>query len=103
MMYELEISERAKSDLRGIYEYIATELDAPKAALDFLDDVAVYYERIRGNPCLYEQCRNSRLQREGYRRAVIGSYILVYKAIEEDKKVEVHRFFYGQQNYMKLI
>ena len=32
MIYEIEISEQAEVDLRGIYEYIAFELLAPENA-----------------------------------------------------------------------
>ena len=102
-MYELEVALRAKSDLQGTYEYIATTLEAPLAALAFLDDVDTCYVRLKENPYLYEQCREPRLRREGYRRAVIGNYILVYRPLDETKIVEVHRIFYGQQNYTKLI
>ena len=30
MMYEVEVSEQADRDLRGIFEYIAFELQSPK-------------------------------------------------------------------------
>ena len=30
MIYEVEVSEQADSDLRGIFEYIAFELQSPK-------------------------------------------------------------------------
>ena len=30
MMYEVEVSEQADSDLRGIFEYIAFELQSPE-------------------------------------------------------------------------
>ena len=32
MIYEVEVSEQADSDLRGIFEYIAFELQSPKNA-----------------------------------------------------------------------
>ena len=32
MIYEIEVSEQADSDLRGIFEYIAFELQAPENA-----------------------------------------------------------------------
>jgi len=102
-MYELDVAQRARDDLQGIYEYIASKLEAPKAALDFLDAVDACYVRIQENPYLYEQCRELRLQSEGYHRVVIGNYILVYRPLEETKVVEVHRCFYGPQNYMELI
>ena len=37
MMYEVEVSEQADRDLRGIFEYIAFELQSPKNASGQLD------------------------------------------------------------------
>ena len=37
MIYEVEVSEQADSDLRGIFEYIAFELQSPKNASGQLD------------------------------------------------------------------
>ena len=37
MIYELEISEQADNDLRGIFEYIAFELQSPQNASGQLD------------------------------------------------------------------
>ncbi len=36
MMYEVEVSEQADSDLRGIFEYIAFELQSPEMQADNL-------------------------------------------------------------------
>ena len=102
-MYKVRVEEPAESDFQHIITYIAETLDATAAALSFMDEVDVCYDRLQENPYLYEQCREPYLQSEGYRRAVIGNYVLVYKVLEEQKEVEVHRFFYGQQNYTKFI
>jgi len=102
-MYRVRVEEPAENDFQRITTYIAEMLDATVAALSFMDDVAACYERLQKNPYLYEQCRDPRLQSEGYRRAVIGNYILVYKVLEEKKEVEIHRFFYGPRNYTELI
>ena len=37
MIYEVELSEQADSDLRGIFEYIAFELQSPENASGQLD------------------------------------------------------------------
>lgn len=37
MIYEVELSEQADSDLRGIFEYIAFELQSPGNARGQLD------------------------------------------------------------------
>ena len=39
MIYDIEISDQAEIDLRGIFEYIAFELQAPENASGQLEDV----------------------------------------------------------------
>lgn len=35
--------------------------------------------------------------------APVNNYVLVYKIDEADKKVIIHRVFYGGQNYVNMI
>jgi toxin ParE1/3/4 len=102
-MYELIVTELAHQDLDRIVYYIAVELVNPIAATDFLDEVDRCYEFIKSNPWMYEKCQNKRLEKEGYRRAPIKSYLLVYKTDEVSKTVIILRFFYGARDYINLI
>ena len=102
-MYRLVVTELAEDDLDEIVGYITIELSAPVAATDFTDAVAECYERIKNNPFCYEAARDSRLMLEGYRRAVIRNYIMLYKAFPEKEEVVVYRFFHGRRDYASLI
>ena len=50
---------------------------------------------------MYAECQDKRLRAEGYRKIVIKNYVLVYD--EASKTVNVLRFFYGAQDYVKFI
>lgn len=102
-MYKLLVTELAHRDLDSIVSYIALQLANPKAAGDFLDEVTACYGLLKNNPEMYERCQDKRLGREGYRKAVIKNYVLVYKVNEASKTVSIMRFFYGAQDYTKLI
>ncbi|MDT8900265.1 type II toxin-antitoxin system RelE/ParE family toxin [Anaeroselena agilis] len=102
-MYKLVITELAHQDLDSIVSYIAVQLSNPKAAGDFIDEVTVCYGFLKSNPMMYERCQDRRLGEEGYRKAVIKNYVLVYKINEASKIVSIMRFFYGAQDYTKLI
>lgn len=102
-MYKLVITELAHQDLDSIVSYIAVQLSNAKAAGDFLDEVTVCYGFLKSNPMMYERCQDRRLGEEGYRKALIKNYVLVYKINEESKIVSIMRFFYGAQDYTKLI
>lgn len=50
MIYEVEVSEQADSDLRGIFEYIAFELQSPKNAngqLNRLEEQILSLDTVR--------------------------------------------------------
>ena len=102
-MYKLDVSDRANNDLDRIIGYITHKLKVPMAATNFAEEVDACYDRLEDNPYIYEECRDCRLQREGYRRAVINNYIMLYKIYESKKEVIVHAFFYGGQDYINLI
>lgn len=102
-MYKLVITELAHQDLDRIVSYIVVQLSNSKAAGDFLDEVTAYYGFLKSTPMMYERCQDRRLGEEGYRKAVIKNYVLVYKISEESKTVSIMRFFYGAQDYTKLI
>jgi plasmid stabilization system protein ParE len=102
-MYKLTVTELADADLDEIISYIAVELAAPQAASAFADGVGDCYEGIKQNPLSFETSRDLRLKDEGYRRAVIKNYIMLYKVFPERKEVVVYRFFYGRRDYVNLI
>ncbi|HBQ86239.1 MAG TPA: type II toxin-antitoxin system RelE/ParE family toxin [Syntrophomonas sp.] len=102
-MYRLVVSELAHIDLDNIVSYVAIQLANPMAATDFLNEVEKCYSYLKNNPRIYERCHDIRLEKEGYRRATIKNYVLVYKVDEAAKVVIIHRFFYGAQDYVKLI
>jgi len=101
-MYKIDISDKASRDLNKIIVYITEVLCAPQATSDFLDDVDDCYERLENNPYIFEECRDTRLQQMGYRRAVIKNYIMLYR-IHSASHVIVHHFFYGGQDYINLV
>lgn len=102
-MYELKVSELAHQDLDKIVSYIAINLASPNAATDFLNKVEECYGYLKKNPFMYAKCQDKRLEKEGYRKISIKNYVLVYKINENVKTVNILRFFYGAQDYMKLI
>jgi len=102
-MYRVVISESAHEDLDNIIKYIAVQLANPIAATNFLNEVEKCYVHLKSNPFMYERCYDIRLGKEGYRKATIKNYVLVYKIDEAAKTVIIYRFFYGAQDYVKLI
>ena len=102
-MYKLIITELAQEDLDGIIEYIAIDLANPTAAKDFLDKVQESYGYLKNNPYIYAPVEDRRLAKEGYRKALIKNYILVFKTDEKTKTTTIYRFFYAARDYFKYL
>ena len=99
MGYELCIARRAEGDLERIFGYICRELGNPAAAANFADAVDAVYAKLEENPRLYAECVQPILRAAGYRRAVIGRYLLVYRIDEECRVVYIARFFSELEDY----
>ena len=103
MAYKLIVTEAAHQDMDDALGYIAGRLSNLPAARKLLAEVEKCYEQLRKYPFLYEACHDLRLQQLGYRKVVIGNYVLVYHPIEDAETVYILRFFYGGRDYEKLI
>ena len=103
MAYEIIKTELAEQDLDSILGYMVLSLANPSAAASFADAVEACYSDLEKMPLMYELCRDSQLRALAYHKAVIKNYIMVYKVDEAAKNVHILRFFYGRQDYEKLI
>ena len=102
-MFKLVISRLAQKDLEDIVEYISVQLANPTAASNFLDETEKCYEHLKLNPLIYAKSTDRRLEKEGYRKALIKKYLLMFKVNEETKTVTAYRFIHGSMDYIKLL
>ncbi|MCL2127168.1 MAG: type II toxin-antitoxin system RelE/ParE family toxin [Treponema sp.] len=95
-MYKVTYLPLALNDLIGIVRYIANELEAPRAAENFVTKIDKEIQKIAENPfrChLYSPLEKLKYE---YRVLNIDSYSLFY--IVNKDKVEIHRVLYSQMN-----
>ncbi len=103
MMYKLIITSTMHEELESIILYISDNLKNPSAATNFLNEVAKCYKHLKSNPKIYGFCHDDRLRKQGYRKAVVKNYILVYRIDEKNNTVYILHIFYGRRDYEKLI
>jgi toxin ParE1/3/4 len=82
---------------------MAGELANPIAARAFLDKTEDCYALLRTRPKIYVACDDSYLRGKGYRKALIGNYLLIFRIEEQTKKIFILRFFYGAQDYLSQL
>ena len=103
MVYELKVAKEAERDLYDIFDYINSSLEAFQAASDFFAKVQSCFRQLVDNPYVYALSSDLRLEEEGYRKAVIGNYLLMFTVDEKEKCVFVHRLFYGAMDYSRFL
>lgn len=103
MGYKLIVTQSANQDLDEILTYLVRDLAAPKAALDFVTELEARYTALADNPLIYELSRNERLLRKGYRRFIIGNYVVPYTVSEDRREVIIARIIYGKRDFEKWL
>ncbi|MDR0325924.1 MAG: type II toxin-antitoxin system RelE/ParE family toxin [Oscillospiraceae bacterium] len=103
MGYKIQVSDTAESNIDGILVYMLDTLKSPGTAVGFLDDLKRTYEYLEESPYIYSVCKDAFLARQGYRSAVIKSYLIFYQIEEDVKVVKIVAVIYGGRDYAKLI
>lgn len=95
MIFTVEISEQADSDLRAIYEYIAFELLFPENASGQLDRLEKGIISLEEMPERYQRYEKEPWYSRGLRIFPIDNYVVCYIVDTEKRIVTVIRVMYG--------
>lgn len=101
MIYEVEISEQAEADLRGIFEYIAYTLLAPENAggqLDRLETNILKLNQMLERFRLYEK---EPWHSRGLRMLPVDNFVVLYISDQKRGIVTVIRVMYGGRDIEK--
>lgn len=95
MIFEIEISNQAETDLRGIYEYIAFELQSQNDAdrqLTRLEENIMCLDQM---PERFRKYENEPWHSRGLRIMPVDNYCVLYIPDEEKTIVTIIRVMYG--------
>lgn len=95
MIYEIEITDQADSDLRNIYEYIAFELQSPETALSQLNRLEGSIMNLDHMPKRFRKVENEPWYSRGTRIMPVDNYCVFYIPDEEKALVIIIRVMYG--------
>jgi toxin ParE1/3/4 len=95
MIFDVEISYQAETDLMGIYEYIAFELESPENAVGLLNRLEESIMSLNRLPERFREYENEPWHSRGLRIMPVDNYCIMY--ITNDKKmvVTIIRVMYG--------
>lgn len=97
-MYEVIYLPTALKQLEDIVDYLAFELNAPDAALDFIDGVDATAKSLAEMPYRHPIYHTRFAVLEEVRWVPLKNYNVFYKVFEEEKTVEIRRVLNQLQN-----
>ena len=98
MIYEVKMTGQAELDLRGVYEYIAFELQAPKNAAGQVRRLEEQIISLETMPERYRRYETEPWKSRGLRVLPVDNYVVLYIPDEDRKTVEILRVMYGGRN-----
>jgi addiction module RelE/StbE family toxin len=101
--YKVKFTPLANEDMHKIYEYISSQLTAPMASENLMNDIEEKTRLLILMPYAYPFVADEKLKRQGYRKVVIKNYLILYIADEQAKLVTIMRVLYGGRNYTELL
>lgn len=102
MNYKVFIKKDAKEDIADIYHYIKYTLQSSDAAMNIVKKIE---ESIMDLNFMPERFELLGLEGSGYkniRKLIVKNYIVVYKVLKKDCRVEVLRVFYSKRNISSI-
>ena len=98
MIYEVDVSVQADSDLRGIIEYIAFELQSPQNASGQLDRLEEQILSLDTMPERYRKYEKEPWKSRGLRVLPVDNYVVLYIPDSDKKVVTILRVMYAGQD-----
>ncbi|WP_339252805.1 type II toxin-antitoxin system RelE/ParE family toxin [Sporosarcina sp. FSL W8-0480] len=103
MKYEVKITNAASTDLEEIYYYISKKLHANESAKELLSKIEVSILRLSDFPFAYSLVTDDLLREKGYRKLIVGNYIIFYLIDEENRHVLIMRVLYSRRDFKNLL
>ncbi|MBR3737188.1 MAG: type II toxin-antitoxin system RelE/ParE family toxin [Eubacterium sp.] len=98
MSYQIYYSDKARNDLRSIYEYITYELLVPDTAANQIRSITQAARSLEEMPLRYSVYDAQPWKSIGIRTITVGNYLLFYLVSEKEKTVNIVRIIYGARN-----
>jgi len=98
--YEVILTDKAKEELEGIYNYISKSLLSKNTANNVMKRIENKILNLTQTPESYSIIEPYTKTNEKYRKLIINNYIVVYRIDYDNNKVYVIRIIYGKRNYL---
>ena len=98
MIYEVNITEQAETDLQEIYKYIALELCAPAHAEGQINRLEAKILKLSTFPYKYREYEEEPWKSMGVRKMPVDNYVVFYIPDDDTASVTVIRIMYNARD-----
>lgn len=103
MNYEVRLTTEAENDLRGIFEYIAFELQSPQNAAGQLDRLEQSIMSLDQMPEWFRVYEKEPWHSRDLRIMPVDNYLVFYIPNHEEQTVKIMRVIYGGRDIDKQL
>ena len=103
MIWKVEYTKRALSDLDAIYDYIANVLLEPGIAKSLVSLIMKSVRSLDQMPNRHHLAEQESLRQQGVRIMPVKNYLIIYQPCEEEKSVRIIRIIYGGRDISKQL
>lgn len=103
MSWKIIYSDRARHDLRNIYEYIAYDLFVPQTAAGQTQRIMKEIRSLYEMPMRYRLYEEEPWRSQGIRFFSVNNYLVFYLPDESKNTVHIVRIMYGGRNIKKQL
>lgn len=101
--YTIQFSKDAKEDLKQIVNYIKNNLQEPNIARKLSDKIKEKIYTLSDSPKVFSIINEDFIRKLEIRKIIVDNYIIFYRVIDEEKKVQIVRIMYGRRNWINLL
>ncbi len=103
MAYTVYETQSAECDIAEIIQYLVENLGNTQAAEKWLAEYEGVLKKLEEYPEMFEFSKVPGHRQRGFRRFLIGRYVVIYTIADERKKVCIYRLFHGTRDYARYL
>lgn len=101
--YRIEITAKAKRDMKEVHAYISGKLKVPNTANRLLDKIETEILTLKNMPLRHAIERDEQLKLRHLRKLIVDNYLIFYTVSEKAEAVFIVRILYARRDWVNLL
>ena len=101
--YDIEITNKAKNDMREIYAYIIENFKESSIADNLLDKIETEILNLKTMPLRHKIEKDEQLKLRNLRKIIVGNYLIFYTVNKKTETVFIIRVLYFRRDWLNLL